>query len=79
MKIVMGLLMVISGIILGVYVGVWIMLIGGIVQVIEQVRSEHLDAVRVGFGIVQILLAGLTGILSAMFLIIPGMAVLSTD
>lgn len=79
MKIFIAVIMLIGGVVLGGYVGVWLMFIGGIVQIIEQVRAEHLEAMQVGFGVARIFLAGLSGMLSAMFLIIPAMAILSTD
>lgn len=78
MKIIIGLLLIVAGIALGLYVGLWLMFIGGIVSIIEQIRAEHLDALTVAWGVVRILFAGLVGMLAAIVLIIPGGRIIST-
>lgn len=78
MKIVIGLLLIVAGIALGLYVGLWLMFIGGIVSIIEQIRSEHLDALTVAWGVARILFAGMVGMLAAIVLIIPGGRIIST-
>ena len=79
MKKILGLLMILTGIILGFYVGIWVFLIGGIMEVIEAMRAEQLIALDVAIGIAKFLCAGLAGWVSALFLILPGMAFISMD
>lgn len=39
MKKIIGILIAIAGIALGIYVGVWLMFIGGIVQIVNSIKS----------------------------------------
>ena len=66
--------MVLGGIGFGIYVGVWLMFIGGIVQLIEAIRAENLVTMEVAIGVARIVFAGFIGTLSAFLLIIPGAA-----
>ena len=79
MKGILGIFLMICGIGLGVYVGVWWCFIGGIVQIIEQVKAPELSALAVAFGVVKIFTAGLLGTLSGMFVFLPGLAMLKGD
>jgi len=76
MKAIIGILMILSGIVLGFYVGIWLCFVGGIIDVIAAVQAEQLVAMDVAIGIAKFMFAGLAGWLSALFLIIPGMAFL---
>ena len=59
-SILIGILVTLS-IALGVYVGFWVMFIGGIVQIVEAVKDVPVNAWGIGFGILRILGAGLVG------------------
>lgn len=72
MKFWIGLTLIIVGIVAGLYFGVWWAFIGGIVQVIEQIRAPELSAMVIAVGIAKIVFAGLIGWLSAIVFIIPG-------
>jgi len=76
MKVWLGLLLVVLGIALGFYVGVWLCLIGGIVQFVEAVKMTPVDAWGIAFGIARFFLASVCGAVSAMVLIIPGAALM---
>ena len=71
MKTLIGLILLIGGVILGLYVGVWVCLIGGIIQVVTVIRAPELDAVLLAYGIARILCSGLAGTLS--FVICSGL------
>ena len=71
-----GLLLIIADLIVGLYLGVWWAFIGGIIQVIEQVRADILVPSIVALGIAKILFAGCIGMFSAIIFIIPGMILL---
>ena len=77
MKAIFGLLLILGGIVFGVYVGVWVMFVGGIVQCIEQIKAENMQAIILAYGILKIIFAGFVGWFSAIILIIPGVAVLN--
>ncbi len=66
----------IGGVILGLYVGVWVCFVGGIVDVIEQVTAENLEAVSVAWGIAKVFLSGLFGSLTAIIPIAIGTSLL---
>lgn len=76
MKIAIGILLCVCGIGVGLYVGLWLMLIGGIVQVIEAVKATPVDSWGVAVGAVRFLFAGAAGGLGGAVLFIPGMVVL---
>lgn len=73
---VLGVLLIIIGVCLGLYVGVWLMFIGGIVDVIEQVRADTLETMAVAFGVVKIFFAGCMGIGSGAVFACPGVLLL---
>ena len=52
-----GALIILGGIALGLYAGLWIMFIGGIVQLVEAVKLTPINSIGVAFGIAKILLA----------------------
>jgi hypothetical protein len=53
--------MILAGIALGIYVGLWVCFIGGIVDIINQVKATDTDALTVAWGIAKIVLAGFAG------------------
>lgn len=64
MKKVIGILIAIVGIALGIYVGVWLMFIGGIVQIVNSINPTNglgiaLGIVRIVFCEVGVLIAWL--------------------
>lgn len=75
---IFGFLLVLAGIVLGVYVGLWLMFIGGIIQVIDAINANPTPALDVALGVCRIVFAGGVGWLSALLLIIPGVAMIST-
>jgi hypothetical protein len=75
----LGLFLMICGIGIGIYVGVWLCFIGGIVQIIEQVKAPYISGIQVGFGVLRIFSAGLCGTLAGIFLFIPGLGILKGD
>ena len=61
MRKIIGVLIIIMGAILALYVGGWLMFIGGIVALIEEIRADMLDSGRVAWSIARIMLAGFVG------------------
>ena len=78
MKAIIGLILVVCGVALGLYVGVWVCFIGGIMDVIEAIRATDLIAMDVAIGVAKVVFAGLAGWLSAVFLALPGIAMVKT-
>jgi len=77
MKILCGSLLILAGLIIGAYLGVWVMFIGGICGLIEAIRAENVDGVLVGISVLKIMLAGLVGWVAALVLVIPGACILN--
>lgn len=81
MKTLLGVLGVIAGIILGLYVGVWVCFIGGILglltSLIALVGGQLLTGL-IGWSIIKIIFAGIAGYLSAVVVILPSLALMGS-
>lgn len=78
MKFFFGGLIILAGLVLGVWLGVFVMFIGGIVQIVNEVKGS-LEALPIAWGILRIILAGAVGWISAIALIIPGFVLATHD
>ena len=77
MKAAIGLLLVLVGIVFGVWAGLWWAFVGGIMQIVAAVQASPVPGADIAWGIVKIIFAGAIGGVSAMLLIIPGAAMLN--
>lgn len=75
-KMVLGTVLCVAGGAIGLYVGVWLMFIGGIVDVVSEFRAPDLSAINVALGIAKVMFAGFIGALSGFCLIAPGAALI---
>lgn len=75
-KLVLGAVLCIAGVALGLYAGLWWAFIGGIVDVITEIRAPELSAMGVALGIVKVLFAGVIGWLAALLLLVPGIGMI---
>ena len=76
MKTIMGVGLIALGIALGLYVGGYLMFIKGIIQLIQGITPEII-ASNIAWGLGKIMLASVTGTISAVVFIFPGMAILN--
>ena len=72
MQTIIGILLIVGGAILGLYVGIWVCFIGGIIDVIHCVQTEDFVAMTLAIGIAKIVFAGLAGWVSAIIPIFIG-------
>lgn len=79
MRVVIGVLVILAGVAAGLYVGLWLMLVGGIVQLVEAVKADPVEATDVAWGAVRILLAIPAGGLVCSATVVFGMALLGHD
>ena len=79
MKAVIGILLIVGGLALGVYVGLWVFLVGGIVQIVQAIRADELPVNDLAWGIGKVLFAGFAGWLSAVVLMFPGYLMLAGE
>ena len=56
----------IISILIGLYVGIWICFIGGIVQIVEAYKSG-LESFGIAFGVLRLMLSGVIGFASTYF------------
>lgn len=61
MKNIFAVLIVIAGIIMGAYLGLWVCFVGGIIQIIEALKATPIQAMGVAFGLLRVISAGLVG------------------
>lgn len=65
MRNVLGLLIIIASVLFGVYVGGWVLFVGGIVQVIEAIKATPVEALGIAVGILRVVVAMAVGTLIA--------------
>lgn len=79
MKTILGILLITIAIVLGVYVGVFLMFIGGIAQIVHGVSATPADGVSIGWGLVRVLCASWAGVWSAFIVGGAGVALIASD
>ena len=77
MKVAAGLVLIIAGIALGIYVGLWLMIVGGIIQVVNAFQVDPVSAPDVAIGIMRFWFGGAAGVLVGVIPCIFGAAVLN--
>ena len=75
MKQMLGILIAIVGITLGIYVGVWLMFIGGITQIVNSINP--VNGLGIAFGIVRIIFGGIGGFIAWLGVVIGSVIGLS--
>lgn len=60
MKTIIGILLIILGISLGLYLGLWVMFVGGIVQIIQN-STPIVNALGIAIGLLKIICANVVG------------------
>lgn len=73
---ILGILLIIVGIFVGLFVAGYLCLYGGIVQIIHGITARPVNASAIAIGILRVLLTYLAGYISALIFIIPGIVLL---
>ena len=76
MKVLVGLLVILGGVALGVYVGGYLLFIGGIIQVVTACTAAEVSAVAVVWGVAKVLSATFVGSLSAFVVTVLGLGIM---
>ena len=71
-----GFLMVVAGVIAGLYLGVWWAFIGGIVAVIEAFKATPIEALDAAIAFARIWFSAMIGWCACLALVIPGLKLL---
>ena len=72
MRAIIGGLLMMAGICFGLYMGVWWALIGGIIDILNTIKSSSIDSMVVAVGIAKILLSSGIGIFAGAIAAFPG-------
>jgi phage-related minor tail protein len=78
MKVLFGFALIVGGVAFGLYAGLWWAFIGGIVDVIREVRADNMDAGNVAIGVLKFMFAGFIGYVAAAVLLLPGIALVKS-
>lgn len=74
-RVILGVASVIGGIAVGVYVGLWLMFVGGIVQIADAAQATPVDSNGIAWGAVRVVFATAAGEAAAVILIFIGLAI----
>jgi len=75
----LGVLLLLTGIGVGLYVGVWWGFVGGIVQFADACKVSPVDSDGIALGILRTCSSGIIGSLSAMSLAVPGVRLMGVN
>lgn len=73
-KRILGLVLILGGIALGLWLGLWVCFFGGIASIIEGAKANPVDQLELAWGIIKFLSAWAVGLFSAIVLVMPGIA-----
>lgn len=73
----LGWVVVVVGVCLGLYVGLYVMFVGGIIQIISQIGAVNVSAAAIAWGVVKMLFAAVVGWLITLAFVFPGVALAS--
>jgi len=68
----LGWILILVGIALALYLGFWVMFVGGIITIIEQLRSEVIVTSIFAWGIAKIMFCGVIAFLCALPFVFVG-------
>lgn len=72
MKNLMGILLVVTGCTLGVYVGFWWAFVGGVVDVIVAAKADNIVSMEIAIGATKIVFSSLIGWVVFVLFLVPG-------
>lgn len=73
MRTFFAVFLIFAGFVLGVYVGLWLMFVGGIIAIVNAVQADPVNGSAIAWGIVRIVFASTAGGIVAVFLIQLGL------
>jgi len=72
-KIIIGIVLMLAGIALGLYVGAWVMFIGGIIQIVDACQIHPVHALDIGIGALRIVGASIVGVICFFVCFVSGL------
>lgn len=76
---IIGVLLFIIGILGGFYLGFWIMLVGGIVDIINGIKAPIVEVTVIGVGLLKMIFSGIVGWFTFWFCTIFAVAFISAS
>jgi len=73
-----GVLLIIAGVLLGSYVGLYLCFYGGILQIVNSLQADPISGSEIAMGVVKIMCFALTGAIAAFVLLSPGLAIIKS-
>lgn len=73
-----GFLLVLGGATLGVYIGVWVCLVGGVVDFVDGAKETPVDSGLIAWGLVKFLIAGPVGAAVFWVVALPGVSFMAS-
>ena len=70
---ILGIILCILSVFIGLYVGGWLLFIGGIVQVVESIKMTPINSFGIAIGILRTFCSGAVGVLSFYLSFIVGL------
>ena len=64
MRNLLGIIIIILSIVLGLYVGVWLLFIGGIVQIVEALKMDPVSGMGIAIGLLRFISSSFLGCMS---------------
>lgn len=61
---ILGILLILASIVIGIWLGIFVMFIGGIIEIIQSFQANPINAYGVGWGLIKFLCSGFVGWLS---------------
>ena len=59
MQKIIGVLIIVAGVIAGLYLGLWLCLVGGVIQIVEACKATPIASSGIGIGILKVLCTSL--------------------
>lgn len=60
-RVIVGILLILAGIFLGLYVGLYLLFIGGIISIIDGAKADPTNSSMIAWGVVRVLCASTVG------------------
>ena len=76
---IIGVIIILASVIGGLYIGGWILFIGGIVQVVEAIKATPVEAFDIAVGLFKVVLASTVGTLIAVLGAMLGASLVKTS
>jgi hypothetical protein len=79
MKTLFGIIIILLAAAIGLYVGVYLMFIKGLIQAIEAAKATPIEATGLAFGVARVIFAAFTGWLSFLLGMLVGVGLIQSD